>query len=55
MRARLGSTADDQYAGKEVGRTGTVKGGGVWGITSPGEIEAVLRDLDQTETSHDQD
>ena len=35
--------------GKEVGMKGAVKGGGVWGITSPKEIEAVVRALDETE------
>jgi [acyl-carrier-protein] S-malonyltransferase len=38
--------------GKEVGMRGkdTVKGGGVWGISDPKEIEEVLRALDETET-----
>lgn len=37
--------------GKEVGMRGrdTVKGGGVWGISDPKEIEEVLRALDETE------
>ncbi|KAF1937542.1 malonyl-CoA-acyl carrier protein-like protein transacylase [Clathrospora elynae] len=35
--------------GKEVGMKGAVKGGGVWGITSPKEIEEVVRALDDTE------
>ena len=35
--------------GKEVGMKGAVKGGGVWGISGPREVEAVLRDLDKTE------
>lgn len=37
--------------GKEVGMRGkdTVKGGGVWGISDPKEIEEVLRALDDTE------
>lgn len=35
--------------GKEVGMKGTVKGGGVWGITSPKEMEEVVRALDDTE------
>jgi len=38
--------------GKEVGMRGkdTVKGGGVWGINEPKEIEEVLRGLEETET-----
>lgn len=35
--------------GKEVGMKGAVKGGGVWGITSPKEMEEVIRALDDTE------
>ncbi|KAB2108587.1 hypothetical protein AG0111_0g3519 [Alternaria gaisen] len=35
--------------GKEVGMKGSVKGGGVWGITSPKEMEEVARALDDTE------
>ena len=37
--------------GKEVGMRGkdTVKGGGVWSISDPKEIEEVLRGLDETE------
>ncbi|RDW91350.1 malonyl CoA-acyl carrier protein-like protein transacylase [Coleophoma crateriformis] len=37
--------------GKEVGMRGkdTVKGGGVWGISHPKEVEEVLRALDETE------
>ncbi|KAF2204754.1 FabD/lysophospholipase-like protein, partial [Delitschia confertaspora ATCC 74209] len=35
--------------GKEVGMKGAVKGGGVWGITSPKEMEEVVRALDETE------
>ncbi|ORX92900.1 acyl transferase/acyl hydrolase/lysophospholipase [Clohesyomyces aquaticus] len=35
--------------GKEVGMKGAVKGGGVWGITSPKEMEEVIRALDETE------
>ncbi|KAJ4294600.1 [acyl-carrier-protein] S-malonyltransferase [Kalmusia sp. IMI 367209] len=36
--------------GKEVGMKGAVKGGGVWGITSPQDMEEVIRALDDTET-----
>jgi [acyl-carrier-protein] S-malonyltransferase len=39
--------------GKEVGMKGAVKGGGVWGITSPKEMEEVVRALDDTETIED--
>ncbi len=37
--------------GKEVGMRGvdTVKGGGVWAITDPSEIEEVLKGLQETE------
>lgn len=35
--------------GKEVGMKGKVKGGGVWGITSPQEAEECMRALDETE------
>lgn len=42
--------------GKEVGMRGhdTVKGGGVWGISDPKEVEEVLRALEDTETLRDQ-
>lgn len=36
--------------GKEVGMKGAVKGGGVWGITSPKEMEEVVQALDDTES-----
>ncbi|KAF2127402.1 FabD/lysophospholipase-like protein [Dothidotthia symphoricarpi CBS 119687] len=36
--------------GKEVGMKGTVKGGGVWGIVTPRDMEEVLRALDDTES-----
>jgi [acyl-carrier-protein] S-malonyltransferase len=41
--------------GKEVGMRGkdAVKGGGVWGINDPKEIEEVLKALDETESSFD--
>lgn len=35
--------------GKEVGMKGAVKGGGVWGITSPKEMEEVVRALEETD------
>ena len=41
--------------GKEVGMKGAVKGGGVWGISDPREVENILRDLDMTETAEDED
>lgn len=41
--------------GKEVGMKGAVKGGGVWGITSPKEMEEVVRALDDTEMVEDED
>lgn len=40
--------------GKEVGMKGAVKGGGVWGISDPREIEAVMKGLDDTETYVDE-
>jgi malonyl CoA-acyl carrier protein transacylase len=36
--------------GKEVGMKGAVKGGGVWGITTPKEMEEVVKALDDTES-----
>ncbi|KAK3381276.1 acyl transferase/acyl hydrolase/lysophospholipase [Podospora didyma] len=43
--------------GKEVGMRGkdTVKGGGVWAITDPTEIEEVLRGLEETESLVDEE
>ena len=43
--------------GKEVGMRGRdiVKGGGVWGISDPKEIEEVLKALDETESLEDGD
>jgi [acyl-carrier-protein] S-malonyltransferase len=41
--------------GKEVGMKGKVKGGGVWGITSPKEMEEVVRALDETENADDEE
>jgi len=43
--------------GKEVGMRGKdlVKGGGVWAITDPSEIEEVLRGLDETKDIHDEE
>lgn len=37
--------------GKEVGMKGAVKGGGVWAITDPKEIDEVLRGLEETENA----
>jgi [acyl-carrier-protein] S-malonyltransferase len=41
--------------GKEVGMKGAVKGGGVWGISDPREIEWILKDLDKTENAAEVD
>jgi [acyl-carrier-protein] S-malonyltransferase len=43
--------------GKEVGMRGkdSVKGGGVWAITDPSEIEEVLRGLEETESVVDEE
>ena len=41
--------------GKEVGMKGAVKGGGVWGISDPREIENTLNELDATEKSFDEE
>ena len=41
--------------GKEVGMKGVVKGGGVWGISDPREIEGILRDLDSTESASEEE
>lgn len=40
--------------GKEVGMKGAVKGGGVWGITTPQEMEEVVKALDDTEVCEDE-
>lgn len=39
--------------GKEVGMKGAMRGGGVWGISDPREIENVLKDLDKTEEANE--
>jgi [acyl-carrier-protein] S-malonyltransferase len=41
--------------GKEVGMKGKVKGGGVWAITLPKEIDEVLRGLEETEMAEEED
>ena len=41
--------------GKEVGMKGAVKGGGVWGISDPREVERVLSDLDKTENVEEEE
>lgn len=41
--------------GKEVGMKGQVKGGGVWAITSPKEVEEVLKGLDETEVAQEEE
>ena len=41
--------------GKEVGMKGAVKGGGVWGISDPREVEGILRDLDRTEVVEEEE
>lgn len=41
--------------GKEVGMKGAVKGGGVWGLSDPREVESILRDLDRTEMVEEDD
>lgn len=43
--------------GKEVGMKGAdnVRGGGVWGISRPDEIEAFLRGMEATETARDEE
>ncbi|KAF2209087.1 hypothetical protein CERZMDRAFT_47893 [Cercospora zeae-maydis SCOH1-5] len=40
--------------GKEVGMRGAVRGGGVWGVTSPKEIEEFLRDFETTENMQEE-
>ena len=39
--------------GKEVGMKGAVKGGGVWGISDPKDVEEALKGLDHTETAQE--
>ncbi|KAM0690448.1 hypothetical protein Q7P36_009215 [Cladosporium allicinum] len=42
--------------GKEVGmKGGDTKGGGVWGISDPREVEGVLKELDMTENAEEED
>jgi len=41
--------------GKEVGMKGAVKGGGVWAISEPREVEEVMRGLEETANFHDED
>lgn len=41
--------------GKEVGMKGAVRGGGVWGIASPREVEEVMKALDETENAGEDD
>jgi [acyl-carrier-protein] S-malonyltransferase len=40
--------------GKEVGRVFT-KGGGVWGISDPREVDGILKALEETESAQDED
>ena len=35
--------------GKEVGMKGAVKGGGVWGVNDPKEVDQIMKALDETE------
>ena len=39
--------------GKEVGMKGAVKGGGVWGISSPKECEEAIKGLDATDSAEE--
>ena len=39
--------------GKEVGMKGAVKGGGVWGITAPSELEDIMKALEETEQAEE--
>lgn len=41
--------------GKEVGMKGAVKGGGVWGVYDPKEMEDIVRALDETETPYEEE
>ena len=41
--------------GKEVGMKGAVKGGGVWGINDPKEVEGIMKALDDTERASEHD
>ena len=41
--------------GKEVGMKGAVKGGGVWGVYDPKEMEEIVRALDDTEMPYDEE
>ncbi|KAF4546394.1 Malonyl-acyl carrier protein transacylase [Lasiodiplodia theobromae] len=42
--------------GKETGMTsGTVKGGGVWGVDDPRHVEEIMKALDETELAYEED
>lgn len=41
--------------GKEVGMKGQVKGGGVWGISTPKEMEELIKGLDETDLAPEED
>ncbi|KAM0721519.1 hypothetical protein Q7P37_002444 [Cladosporium fusiforme] len=41
--------------GKEVGMKGGVKGGGVWGVSDPREIEGFMKELDMTENAAEEE
>lgn len=41
--------------GKEVGMKGAVKGGGVWGVNDPKEVEEIMRALEETEKPYDEE
>lgn len=40
--------------GKEVGMKGAVKGGGVWGITDPRDVEGIMKAIDATDKHEDE-
>lgn len=41
--------------GKEVGMKGAVKGGGVWGIHDPNEVERIMRELEETDSVQEEE
>lgn len=41
--------------GKEVGMKGAAKGGGVWGIHDPKEVERIVRELEETDSAREEE
>ena len=41
--------------GKEVGMKGAVKGGGVWGIHDPSQVESIIKVIEETDSHREED